>query len=186
MLLPVPSSSLRRSQHTTTSKVPSDTKVDAIEPSECSANLILRADSLLEQFLLNVNCVGSKRMLVTHSVLERIKTEQKPYRERRTRTQTGSSGQVGNMVNFDTLVDAKELETAPHRGMLDRVVTTDIFNLRVGDAAVILKEGRHSPTSDVAAAIVNGGRQYGPRIPVLPDRMNRCHHRKMRYEAECW
>ncbi len=75
-------------------------KVDAIEPSVGGTNLVLRADSLLQQLLLNVDCVRGKRLFITHSVLESIQTEEKPYGERRTRTQTCSSGQVSHMVNF--------------------------------------------------------------------------------------
>ncbi len=81
-------------------------EVDAIEASIGGANLILRADSLLKQFLFNLDGVSGKGLFVTHSVLEGVETKKKAYRKSRTRTQTRSSRQVSHMVNFETLVDA--------------------------------------------------------------------------------
>jgi hypothetical protein len=142
-------------------------EVNAIEASMGGADLILCADSFLKQFLLNVDCVSGKRLFVAHPILERVEIEEKPHRKGRTRTQTGASRQVRNMMDFHALVDAQELQTRAYRWMLNRIVSTDVLNLGIGDAAVILEERRQPPTSDVTA-LVDGGREYRASVLAIP------------------
>jgi hypothetical protein len=119
-----------------------DMEIDPVEAPVGSAHLILRANSLLQQLLLNVDCVSGKRMPIAHSVLQSIKTEKEPNRKRRARTQSRPRRQVSHMMNFDSVLDAEELEAAAHRRMLNCIIPLDILNFRVGDTTVILKKGR--------------------------------------------
>ena len=146
-------------------------KVDAIEASIGGTNLILRAYRLLEKVLLNMNCVSRQLLLRTHSVLQSIETEKKSHGKGRTRTKSCSSRQVSHMVNLDPILDLQELKTAAHRWVLDRVVSTNIFNFRIRDAAVIFEERWQTSSTSNVAALVDRGGQYRSPVLTIPNRI---------------
>src|SRR2546427_9487603 len=145
-------------------------KVDAIEPSVCGTNLVLRADCLLKQVLLDVNRIGGKGVLIAHLFFERIKTKEKTNGKRRARTQTSSSGQISHMMNFDALLNARELQARTHRRVFNLAIADDIFNSRIGNAAVIFEKRGQMSTSNVAAFVYRG-RQYSAAVLSVPDRI---------------
>src|SRR5437667_7058570 len=103
-------------------------EVDAIEATKCSTNLILGTNCLLKQILLYMYCIGGKCMLITHLVLERIQTKEKPHGERRTCAQAGSSRQVSHVMDFNSTIHSEKLKAPSHRWMLDCTVGIHVFN----------------------------------------------------------
>jgi hypothetical protein len=71
-------------------------------------------------------------------------------------------------MDFDSLVNSKELQTSTNRGMFNGAVLIDIFNFRVRNAAVIFKKRRKVPTGDIATFIDSRG-QDGPSMFAVPD-----------------
>src|ERR1700751_4295979 len=52
-------------------------KIDPIEASVRRADLVLRTNSLLQELLLDTNCIYSERVFITHLVLECIERQKK-------------------------------------------------------------------------------------------------------------
>src|SRR5262249_47988611 len=57
------------------------------------------------------------------------------------------------MVDFDAVFNVQKLQAGPNRSMLNQAVTCDVLNLRIGDAAVVLKEGGQPAAIDVAVLV---------------------------------
>src|SRR5208282_686354 len=104
-------------------------EIDAIEASVCRTNLVLCPNCLFKQLLFDVYGFGSKYLLIAHLVLERVKAEQKPNRECRTRAQAGARRQIRYVMNLDTIVDSQVLQASAHRWMLNCIVPGNVFDL---------------------------------------------------------
>jgi len=128
-------------------------EVNTIETPVRGANLILRPNRLMKQLLLNVHSIGGKCMLITHLLPQSIKAEEEAYCKCRARAQTGSSWQISHMMNFDALIDFHELQARAHRRVFDAVVPADVLDLQIGNAAVVLEEGRQISASDITAFV---------------------------------
>ena len=77
--------------------------------------------------MFHVDGIGGQRVLVPHLILERVQTEEKPDGKSRTGPQPGAGGQVGNVMDLDSLVDFQELKTCANRRMFDCSVATHVF-----------------------------------------------------------
>ena len=109
-------------------------------------------------------------MFVTHLIFERVKRQKKTHREGRAGAEAGACGQVRNVMDFHSGVDAHELEAGADGRMLDLIIAGDIFHFRIRDAAVILEKGWQSARGDVAG-LVDGGGQDGTAMFAVPDRV---------------
>src|SRR5712692_1881990 len=73
-------------------------------------------------------------------------------------------------MNLDSLVDAQILQASPGGWVFDRTVIIDVFNSRIGQAAIIFEKRRQLPTSDVAAFIDRSGK-YSTSVFTVPNRV---------------
>src|ERR1700675_1638941 len=97
----------------------------------CSTNLVLCAHSLSKQFLLYVNSISGKCILITEVAFECIQALEKSHRKCRTRTQARSSRQVSDVMNLNSIFDSQQLQTRTHRGMLNLMVAAYVFDFRI-------------------------------------------------------
>jgi hypothetical protein len=115
-------------------------KIDPIEPTVSGADLVLRAHNLMNQLLLDMDRVIGKRAFISHLVLKRVKSEEKPDRKRGACSKARPRRQICDVMDLYALVDTDEFETFANRRMLDFIISADIFDPRVGNPAVVFKE----------------------------------------------
>jgi hypothetical protein len=72
------------------------------------------------------------------------------------------------MVDLDPAVDSQKLQARSNGGMFNLAIAPYVLDLGIGDAAVILEEGRQPATRQVAA-LVDGAGQYGTAVLSKPD-----------------
>src|SRR5262249_38127092 len=134
------------------------------------AHLILRAHRLVDQILLDMDCIGRQCLLIAHPVLEGVKGEQETHREGGARTKARPGWEIGNVMYLEPFADTQEPQTFADRWVFDQIVPPDVFDLRIRDAAVVFEEWRQPAACDIAA-LVDGSRQYRPTIFVVPNRI---------------
>jgi hypothetical protein len=107
-------------------------------------------------------------LLVAHFPEESIQAKEKPNRERGTGAQTSPSRQVSHMVDLDSAFDRQKLQAGSYGRVFNLTIAPHVLDLRIGDTAVVLEEGRQSPTGYVAALVDCGG-QHGTTVLSIPN-----------------
>ncbi len=75
-------------------------EADVVQSAEGRGHLVLRADGLAEQFLLDVDAFGGQLALADHPPFECVQGVQQPHGEGRTGPHAAAGRQVAVMVDF--------------------------------------------------------------------------------------
>ena len=69
-------------------------------------------------------------------------------------------------MNLDPFVDLQELQALAYGGVLDHPILIYVFDSRIRNSTLILKEGRQPSGCDVAAFVDGGGQNSAAVLPI--------------------
>ena len=144
--------------------------LDEIEPAERGGDLILNADILAEQVLLEMNGLLSELLLGDEHALQRIKRVQDADGEGRARAEPRARRQVAVMMNLEPFLDAEISDCLAYRRMRDVPGLTHELDARPDDAMLVLEEWRIEPAAQMTIAVDRGG-QHGTAMVAIPVRV---------------
>ena len=139
-----------------------------VKAAESCGDLVLRADGLADDVLLDVNGGRSKLAFADHSAGKGIQGVQKADCERRAGADPRARRQIAGVDHFDPLVDPHELQALANGGVLYLVDIALFLSQAVPNAILVLEKRRQEPTANVAV-LVDGRIEHNSAIFAVPD-----------------
>ncbi len=143
---------------------------DAIEAAKRRGHLVLRADVLADDFLLDVDRLARQLFLGYVLAAQRVDGVDESDGERGARAQAGAGGQVAVVVDFQSVLAIVDAQHRFHRRVLDLGDVDDVFDAGIDDAVLVLEELRQVAAVDVAV-LVDRGREHRAAVAPHPGRV---------------
>ena len=109
-------------------------EADVVQPAVGRGHLVLRADGLVEQFLLDMDALGGQLVLADHPSFERMQGVQQPHGKGRTGPHAAAGRQVAVVVDFHAASNLQVFQCLADGGVRDLVDRMAILDLRVDHA----------------------------------------------------
>src|SRR5205085_975417 len=103
-------------------------EVDPVEAAIGSPHLVLAADALANNLLLDTDRLVAELGLAHHAAAERVKGVEQADRKGGARSEARAGGQVGVVMDFEALIDREFRKHRPHRGVHNLGCLTDLLD----------------------------------------------------------
>ena len=163
---------VRGDGHRLDAKIPVLQKADAVHAAVGRADLVLRADGLLQHVLLDVNALRSQLLFADGASLQRVERVEQADGERRTRPHAAAPRQIAVVVDFHPAFHFQIAQGFARGRVLNFVQCVAILNLGIHHTDAVLEKRRQIAAAEVAI-LVDGGRQHRAAVLAIPRRIIR-------------
>ena len=147
-------------------------------------HLVLRADRLPEQLLLDVNPLHGQLVLADHAPFQGMQRMQQPHGEGRAGAHAAAGGQVAVVMDFHAPGNLQELQRFADRGVRNLVDGLAILDLRIHHADAVLEERRQIAASQITVLVDRRGDDRAAMV-AIPAGVIRPPPRETKYEKVC-
>src|SRR5205814_120362 len=109
-------------------------EVDPVEAAIGSPHLVLAADALANNLLLDTDRLVAELGLAHHAAAERVKGVEQADRKGGARSEARAGGQVGVVMDFEALIDREFRKHRPHCGVHNLGCLADLLDFGIHDA----------------------------------------------------
>ena len=143
-------------------------EADVVQSAVGRGHLVLRADGLVEQFLLDVDALGGQLVLADHPPFQGVQGVQQPDGKGRTGPHAAAGGQVAVVVDFHAAGNLQVFQCLADGGVRDLVDRMAVLDLRVDHADAVFEEGRQVAAGQVAVLVDRRGDHRAAVVPIPP------------------
>ncbi len=147
-------------------------KLDVAQPAKRRHHLILRADGLAHQLLLDVDAFLGQLHLGAQAPTQGVQGVNQPDGKGGARAHATAGRQIAVVMQLQAALEIQMLQRRPNHGMNDLIDGLAGFNLPVDEADAMIEEWRQVAARQIAV-FVDAGRQHRAAVIAIPARVVR-------------